>query len=153
VPADDFDFLQGPWTIENVLYRNGVESRFRGEHSGITKHMGGIVNTDVTSFTPPAPATPFRGMSLRLLDPSSDEWSIYWINDTSVSLSSAVHGAFRGNEGTFLSRDEDEEDPTLWRFLWQRIDTDEPHWEQGYSKDAGATWTVDWTMDFRRVQD
>ena len=37
-----------------------------------------------------------------------------------------------------------------WRFLWTAIDTPTPHWEQGFSDDGGATWTVDWTMDFRR---
>ncbi len=150
MPADDFDFLLDPWHVDNVQYRDGVEKRFPGEHSGIVKHMGGIVNTDVTTFLSPGSSEPFRGMSVRLLDPVTDEWSIYWIDDRTVSLSSPVTGSFTGATGTFTARDEEGEAPGLWRFLWTAIDTATPHWEQGFSEDDGATWTVDWTMDFRR---
>jgi len=148
VPATDFDFLLGPWLIDNVRRRGEVES-FLGEGSGITKHMGGLVNTDVTTFRPPPPGSSFTGMSLRLLDPATDEWSIYWINDSTVQLSDPVRGRFDGNAGEFRSPPTSD-DPQLWRFLWTGTDTATPHWEQDYSEDGGATWTVDWTMDFRR---
>jgi hypothetical protein len=149
VPSSDFDFLQEPWLIDNVLYRDG-ESSFLGEHSGIVKHMGGIVNTDVCVFTPPAPRERFRGMSLRLLQPATDEWSIYWINDTSVELSTPVRGRFDGNEGAFFSTTRSRGSTVMWRFQWLRTDTPTPHWNQAYSEDDGKSWTVDWTMDFRR---
>ena len=149
MPTDDFDFLCDPWLIDNVQYRAGVETRFRGEHSGIVKHMGGAVNTDVSTFFAAASGDVFRGMSLRLLDPRTDEWSIYWIDESSVRLSSPVVGSFTGTTGTFTARDE-ERDGALCRFLWTAVDTPTPRWEQGFSEDGGSTWTVDWTMDFRR---
>ena len=149
MPATDFDFLEGPWTIDNVLYRDGVETHFRGEHFGVVKHLGGLVNTDVCHFAPPAPRAPFRGMSLRLLDPATDEWSIYWIDDATVSLSDPVRGAFEGTAGVFRGQP-DPTDGTEWRFVWTGIDTATPHWEQGRSANGGATWTTDWTMDFSR---
>jgi hypothetical protein len=148
VPVTDFDFLQDPWVIANVLFRDGVESRFEGDHSGVVKHLGGFVNTDVTHFRPPAPSAAFSGMSLRLLDPVRECWSIYWIG-TGITLSDPVHGVFDGARGEFSSAPERGSD-TIWRFLWTEVDTPRPHWEQGYSKDGGDSWVVDWTMDFRR---
>jgi YVTN family beta-propeller protein len=148
MPATDFDFLQGRWTIDNVLYRDGVETEFPGEHFGVVKHLGGLANTDECHFEPPAPRHPFRGMSLRLLDPASEEWSIYWINDTTVQLSEPVRGAFSGAVGTFHGP-ADPADGREWRFIWTGVDTETPHWEQGFSTDGGASWTTDWTMDFR----
>lgn len=149
MPADDFDFLQGPWTIENVLCRDGVAWRFPGEHFGLQKHMGGIVNTDVCHFTPPAPRPPFRGMSVRLLSASTGQWSIYWISDTTVDLSDPVRGTFADGVGTFFS-DVDSVDGTVCRFLWTDIDGPHPHWKESRSADGGTTWTTAWTMDFSR---
>ena len=148
VPVTDFDFLQGPWVIDNVLFRDGVETRFEGDHSGVVKHLGGFVNTDVTHFHPPEPRAPFSGMSLRLLDPERERWSIYWIG-TAITLSDPVHGAFEGALGEFFSAPEADSD-TIWRFVWTDVDTPQPHWEQAYSDDRGTSWIVDWTMDFRR---
>ena len=106
MPADDFDFLRDRWLVDNVQYRDGSETRFPGEHSGIVKHMGGLVNTDVSTFFASDSDDAFRGMSLRLLDPATDEWSIYWINDRTVQLSSPVSGSFADGTGTFTASEE-----------------------------------------------
>ncbi len=150
VPPTDFDFLQGRWAIDNVITRSGVQTRFPGEHFGVVKHLGGFVNTDECRFAPPAPRAPFSGMSLRLLDPATDEWSIYWIDDATVSLSPPVRGSFDGDAGTFRGAP-DPETGMEWRFLWTAVSTTTPRWEQGWSTDGGVSWTRDWTMAFSPI--
>ena len=40
---------------------------------------------------------------------------------------------------------------TRTRFIWSHITPTSARWEQAFSTDDGASWDVNWRMDFRRV--
>jgi hypothetical protein len=37
------------------------------------------------------------------------------------------------------------------QFVWSRVTTPTPRWEQAFSDDDGKTWETNWTMDFTRA--
>ena len=42
-------------------------------------------------------------------------------------------------------------EPIQMRFMWAKDAGEGPRWEQAFSRDDGATWEVNWVMDFRRI--
>jgi hypothetical protein len=40
--------------------------------------------------------------------------------------------------------------PLRERFIWTMISEDAARWQQDFSLDDGATWDVNWIMDFSR---
>ena len=95
------------------------------------------------------PEGPYRAMTIRSFDPTSEKWSIWWLDARAPGqLDVPVVGAFDGDVGTFLARDIFKGREVLVRFQWQKAV--EPIWEQAMSADGGASWEVNWTMHFTR---
>ena len=40
--------------------------------------------------------------------------------------------------------------PVRVRFEWSQMHTGAPRWQQAFSDDGGATWEVNWVMEFAR---
>ena len=89
-------------------------------------------------------------IALRLLDPATEQWWIYWSNGTSGEFDSPVRGRFDGDVGEFYGDDHHNGTPVRVRFLWQRISGERAEWEQAFSDDGGETWETNWTMSFVR---
>jgi hypothetical protein len=63
-----------------------------------------------------------------------------------------MEGRFAGGRGTFAGADVVGGVPVRLRFVWLvRHDGAGPRWEQHWSPDDGATWAMNWTMDFERT--
>ncbi|HET6818008.1 MAG TPA: hypothetical protein VFH66_12355, partial [Mycobacteriales bacterium] len=90
-------------------------------------------------------------VALRLLDPTTDEWWIYWANGRSGRLDPPVIGRMDGTEGTFFGDDEYAGNPIRVRFVWCRVGDAAADWAQAFSRDDGATWETNWTMSFTRA--
>ena len=60
-------------------------------------------------------------------------------------------GRFENGVGTFYADDTFKGKPIRVRFLWTRVMSNTPHWEQAFSADAGRTWETNWTMDFTKM--
>lgn len=150
--AHDFDFLHGRWQIEN----RRLDGRLVGSTTWQTFPAtgdcrplpGGIGNLDelVTDHWPN-----FVGLSLRFFDPTTRQWSIYWIDNRTGVLQPPVVGGFSGDVGVFTGPDELAGRPILVRFTWTRADRNRPRWEQAFSADGGVTWETNWTMQFTRI--
>jgi hypothetical protein len=54
--------------------------------------------------------------------------------------------------GTFEGADVFEGRPIRVRFIWSRITTATPRWEQAFSTDGGKSWETNWVMDFARSE-
>jgi hypothetical protein len=146
-----FNFFFGHWKVHNRRLKQRLTDCQEWEEFDATSDcrpiLGGAGNQDeFLSLHWPN----FVGMSLRLYDPQSQRWSIYWIDNQSVILQPPVVGQFFGNVGIFEGPDEHAGQAVLVRYLWSNIDTATPRWEQAFSRDQGATWETNWTMDFRR---
>jgi len=147
----DFDFFVGSWDGRHRRLR----ARLAGcdewdEFSSTTRCwslLGGAANIDELSV----PDRGFSGLSVRLLDPASGNWSIYWANSRDGVLQlPPVVGRFDGGVGLFFSDEVQEGRPVRVRFTWSEITPASARWDQAFSADGGQTWEPNWIMEFTR---
>lgn len=149
----DFDFYQGNWTIDNKKLRtrlNGCNDWEEFPAAG-SMHLilGGMGNTD--TFKTIVNGKHFEGMTLRLFNPATRLWSIYWADSDRVVLDPPVVGSFYNNTGTFYTKDTFNGIPIIMKFVWDKTDPDNPVWSQAFSTDNGETWEWNWYMYQHRV--
>jgi hypothetical protein len=144
----DFDFLIGEWDVENEYLKQRLSGASEWETfaatSRVEKVMDGCANLDQMSV----PARGFTGMTLRLYDPATRLWSIYWSDTKSCRLFPPTIGKFEDGRGAFFGDDVEGGTPVKVRFIWTPGAS--PRWEQSMSTDAGATWELNWVMKFTR---
>src|SRR4051812_31786700 len=78
----DFDFLMGRWRLHNRRLKERLKGsdsweEFEGE-SYARKTLNGLGNID--EVTNERASSTFQGLTLRLYDPRSRQWSIYWVD-------------------------------------------------------------------------
>lgn len=146
----DFDFLVGSWNVFN----RKLTQRLAGsdEWSEITakatnwRVFNGLGNVDEIVF-----ADGRSGLSLRVFDNATQEWSIYWAASGSSRLDPPVTGRFVDGRGVFYGDDMHLDTPVRVRFIWSDITPTSARWEQAFSADGGETWEINWTMEFTRT--
>jgi hypothetical protein len=88
------------------------------------------------------------GLALRLYNPASHQWSIYWANAAKGSIGGPpVVGEFKDGHGEFYDQEEFNGRVIFTRYAWSGITTSTPHFEQAYSDDGGKTWETNWITD------
>lgn len=152
--AADFDFLLGNWRIHNRRLRerlvgstDWLEFPARSSERRILGGLG--VEEEYRSEFWPG----FVGMAFRLYNPETRLWSIYWADSKRGVMEAPVVGAFDGDRGVFEGQDQFNGQPIRVRFIWSRIHSGAPRWEQAFSRDNGASWETNWLMDFEREPD
>jgi hypothetical protein len=110
--------------------------------------FGGAANVDEVHF----PDWSFSGLSVRLLNPATGEWSIYWVNSRNGELAlPPVTGRFSDGVGVFYDKEQYEGRDITVRYKWSDITATTARWEQAFSLDDGQTWETNWTADFTRT--
>lgn len=155
----DFDFWMGSWRIDNerlVERLKGSTTWERFEARGTAQPLpGGIGNFD--DFVPIDWRPGYVGMSLRVFNPTTDLWSIYWLDNQTGGLDVVGHllppvvGRFTDGIGVFQGDDTFEGRPIRVRFVWSEITATGARWEQAFSPDGGVTWETNWVMRFTRL--
>ncbi|HYL98058.1 MAG TPA: DUF1579 domain-containing protein [Blastocatellia bacterium] len=149
----DFDFLAGRWTVRHRrLKRRLVEDDHWEEFGGLCESrpvIGGLGNIDDNIIE--VPSGTYRAATLRLFDHNKARWSIWWVDSRTMQLEPPVHGCFNNGVGTFFGHDLLDDCPIRVRFIWSDITAVSARWEQSFSRDAGATWEVNWIMNFSRM--
>lgn len=147
----DFDFFHGRWHLHNRRLKTWLANsdewvEFEGSLS-CQSLLDGIGNIDevVADF-----GDGIHGLSLRLFDPATRQWSDYWATKRAGLLGPPVIGAFAGGVGTFFGDDQFEGRPVRIRALWSQPAADQVYWEQAFSLDQGKTWETNWTMRMTR---
>jgi hypothetical protein len=152
--SHDFDFWFGRWQIENKRLLKRLEACTEWETFAAVGEakpiLGGIGNID--DFVPDTWRPGFIGMSLRLFNPSTQQWSIYWMSNQTGTLEPPVIGGFQDGIGIFEGDDLLEGRPIRVRFIWSEITANAALWEQEFSDDAGKTWEKNWIMRMTRVE-
>ena len=151
--SDDFDFFIGRWRVVHRRLRDRLAScREWVEFGGSTvvqTILGGLGNIDDNALALPGGA--YRALTLRSYDAQALQWSIWWLDGRHPSrLDAPMVGRFENGVGAFYADDTLDGQPIRVRFLWTVRGPDRPHWEQAFSADSGATWEINWTMDFTR---
>lgn len=156
----DFDFLIGTWRT----HQRRLKVRLQGSSdwetfaatSSVQKLPGGVINFDTLVAEAWRPG--WVGMSLRLFNPVTNLWSIYWVTNDGGGIDASTHrlsppvvGRFAGDEGLFEGEDDFDGQPIRVRFRWQRLGADRAQWEQAFSADDGQSWETNWVMAFERT--
>ncbi|MEK7316161.1 MAG: hypothetical protein AAB011_08280 [Candidatus Eisenbacteria bacterium] len=151
--ARDFDFWMGKWRVENKRLMKRLAGCTEWEEFTATCRAwplpGGIGNYD--EFVPDTWRPGFVGMSLRIFNPDTKLWSIYWVDNKVGILQPPVVGGFENGIGIFEGPDEFDGKPIVVRFTWSGISAKSACWEQVFSVDEGKTWETNWVMMISRM--
>lgn len=99
------------------------------------------------------PKGKIEGLSLRLYNPDSRQWSLNFSNSAAGTLTEPVFGEFKNGRGEFFGRDSLNGRVILVRFVILCADRNTCRFEQAFSDDAGNTWEVNWIAVDTRVKD
>ena len=111
--------------------------------------LNGIGNID--NFKATVEGKPFEGMTLRLFNPLTKLWSIYWADSNKGVLDPPVVGSYENKIGTFYGKDIFNNKEILVKFNWDKTDPENPVWSQAFSEDNGKTWEWNWYMYMTRA--
>jgi len=151
----DFDFLAGKWTMDNKRLKTRLKNsneweEFVSKDENYGMMLNGIGNMDIYKAT--FDGKPFEGLTIRLFNPETRLWSLYWVPSTTGVMDPPVVGSFDGNIGIFYCKDVYQGTPVLVMFKWDKTDKDNPVWSQAFSPDNGVTWEWNWTNTSHRIK-
>jgi hypothetical protein len=151
----DFDFEIGTWQIHLSRLQDrlaGSTTWVKFDGTSVTRKVwDGRANLE--EFETDSSTGHIEGLTLRVYNPQTHQWSIYWANSQDPALGQPIQpmvGEFKNGRGEFY-------DQELWkgrtvyvRFVWSEITPKSAHFEQSYSDDGGKTWEVNWITDQTR---
>jgi hypothetical protein len=148
----DFDFLLGGWKIRNRKLKQPLAGRDEWVEFDATQNchsvLQGFANFDI--FSTELDGKPFEGFTLRLFDPKTRLWTIYWADSNAVSLDGGKIGSFDGDTGEFFARDVFAGKEIVVKFHWDKQNPEAPVWSAAFSVDEGQTWEWNWYAHFAR---
>ena len=151
----DFDFEIGTWKTQlKRLVKPLTGSTTWVEYEGITKVtkvLDGRAN--LVELKAKGSAGTFEGLSLRLYNPQSRQWSLNFANVNSGVLAVPAIGEFKNGRGEFYNQDTLNGRSILVRFVISDITPNSCRFEQSFSDDGGKTWEVNWIAIDTRIKD
>jgi hypothetical protein len=147
----DFDFFHGEWEVLNRRRTDLLDPDSGWEEFPATSHcrpfFDGAANVDEIDM----PYLGSKGLTLRLFDRESEQWSLNWSSSGSGKLFPPVIGRFEGDRGEFYGDDTHDGKDVRVRFVWSGVSGGSARWEQAFSVDGGETWVTNWVMEFTRA--
>ena len=150
----DFDFLFGRWKGHSRRLRERLAGCNDWVEFECTVEARPVWNGAANFDELEALGTPFgdiHGLTLRLYDPKSEQWAIYWANQNAGRLDPAMYGAWKNGVGEFFDQELFNGRMIYVRFLWTNPSPDRARWEQAFSDDGGKTWETNWSIDLERM--
>jgi hypothetical protein len=145
---NDFDFFEGKWNLHNKK----LKSRLVGCNEWIafesTQEMYKVLNGagNIDNFIATFDGELFEGMTVRLFNPNTKLWSIYWADSNEGKLDPPVVGSFENKVGHFFTKDSFNNKDIVVVFRWDARIENNPVWSQAFSDDKGKTWEWNWYM-------
>lgn len=149
---NDFDYLIGKWSIRNRALKEQLAGCDEWEEFDAIQELRpvllGLGNFDVfhTEFN----GKPFEGLTVRLFDPQTRLWTIYWADSNAMKLDCGKVGSFDGGEGEFFGREVVAGKDVIVKFHWDKRDPKAPIYRRAFSADEGRTWEWNWYSNFSR---
>jgi hypothetical protein len=150
----DFDFEIGKWKTQLKRLTNPLSGQAGKwvEYQGTTlvrpvwNGRANLVELDVKG-----PAGHIEGLSLRLFNPETRQWSLNFANARGGTMTTPTLGGFSQGRGEFYSTDTFDGRDILVRFVISDVKPDSARFEQAFSADGGKTWEVNWIAVDTRV--
>lgn len=144
----DFNFLFGKWSIHNRVLCTRLRNAHDWREFSATcecRSLGKLGN--IVHFRAVCDGLPLEGVSLRLYNPETSEWTIRWADTPRPgAIQPPVVGRFESGKATFYGHAFFDARPVRVRVIWTRCP--KPRFEQAFSVDRGATWETNWIMSF-----
>jgi uncharacterized damage-inducible protein DinB len=149
----DFDFELGSWKIHLKRRLNpltGSDKWVEFDGTSVTRKVWDG-RSQIEEFETDGAGGHIEGMTVRLYNPRTHQWSLYWANSKNGTMEPPQVGEFKDGIGEFDAMDTLDGKAILVRFIWSKTDSSMPHFEQSFSGDGGKTWEVNWITDQTRV--
>ena len=150
----DFDWEVGTWkTHLKRRLRPLTGSNDWVEYDGttvVTKVWNGRAN--LVELQVDGPAGRIEGLSLRLYNPESRQWSLNFSNSSSGTMFVPTIGEFKNGRGEFYNQETLNGRAIFVRFVISDVTPDSAHFEQSFSGDGGKTWETNWIADDIRTK-
>jgi len=149
----DFDFEFGAWTTQlrrllRPLSGSTEWTTYEGT-SVVHKLWGGGAN--IGELDVKGPAGHIEGMTLRLYNPETKQWSIRFANRRDGDLGAPMIGGFKDGRGEFYNQETFNGRAIFVRFIFSEITPRSFRLEQAFSDDGGKTWEANWISTFSKV--
>jgi hypothetical protein len=149
----DFDFETGTWKtrLKRLVHPlSGSTTWVEMEGTSVVRKVwDGRAN--LLELVADGPGAHFEGLSLRLYNPQSHQWSLSFASSRDGTLNTPTIGEFKNGRGEFFSQETLNGRPIFVRFVISDI-TDSCRFEQAFSDDGGKTWEVNWIATDTRVK-
>jgi hypothetical protein len=150
----DFDFEIGTWKTHlsrllNPLTGSTTWVELEGT-SVVRKVWNGRAN--LVELEVDGPSGHLEGLSLRLYNPESHQWSLNFANSGSGTMGQPTIGEFKNGRGEFYDQEVFRGRAILVRNVWSNITPDSCRFEQAFSDDGGKTWEVNWIAVDTRIR-
>jgi hypothetical protein len=148
----DFDPLIGAWKYHlkrRLQPLTGSTTWVEFEGTGVCRKIYDGASIDQIEVD--GPTGHIEGLTLRVYNPQSHQWRLYWANSKVGILDPPQVGQFKDGHGEFFAQDTINGKTILLKFDWTNLTTNLPHFEQSFSDDGGKTWEVNWITDQTRV--
>ncbi len=148
----DWDTFFGPWKMHlhkrlHPLTGSSEWVDFES-HDATRKIWEGRANLD--ELEADGPAGHIEGLTLRLYNPRSRQWSIYWANSATPTVENPMIGQFANGRGEFCDQERFHDRAIFVRFLWTNVSATSGDFEQAFSDDGGKTWEANWITTMER---
>jgi len=150
----DFDWDIGTWKTQ----QKRLLQPLTGSTTWVEYHGTDVVRriwdgANVGEIRADGPAGHLELLTLRLYNPQTHEWSIYFTNSTSGAMGPPAVGAFKNGRGEFYDQESYNGRTILLRFSVSDITTDSCRFEQAFSTDGGRTWETNFIVTETLVKD
>jgi hypothetical protein len=150
----DFDFLIGNWKLSHEKLRSRLANNNEwDEFETMVEDVAileGAGNMDVAKAT--FDGKPWEGRTIRLFNPKTKLWSLYWVASDVGIMDPPVVGSFENGVGHFFTKDTFKGKPIIMMFRWDARNKEHPIWSQAFSPDNGKTWEWNWYNVSNRIQ-
>jgi hypothetical protein len=149
----DFDFSIGTWKTELKRLQNPLSGSTTwiecAGTSVVSKVWNGLAN--LVELEVDCPSGHLQGLSLRLYNPESRQWSLNYSNSAGGTLGQPVIGEFKNGRGEFYSQEPFRGRVIFTRSVITNLTPDSWRYEQSFS-DGGKSWEVNWIAVDTRVK-
>ena len=148
----DFDFEFGAWHLKLKRRLDPLTGSDRWvEYEGpsvVRKVWDGKANLGEIDVA--GPSGRIQGLSLRVYNPASRQWSIQYASSGGGMQGAPLVGGFRDGRGEFYNQETYRDRAIFVRFVFSDIGPKSFRLVQSFSEDGGKSWEANWVAEFAR---
>jgi hypothetical protein len=149
----DFDFAIGTWKthLSRRLHPlTGSTTWVEYEGTAVARKVwNGRANLE--EFEADGSAGHIEGLTLRLYNSKSHQWSDNWATSNDGTVNQPMIGEFKNGRGESFDQEPFNGRAIFVRWVWSEVTQVACRFEQAFSDDGGKTWEVNWVNTYRRV--